>query len=300
MRTAQRRRDPTHPSSAGRASRTETSSTVGAAARAYGREDSRESAGRHRALERAANHGPRADRLSALQRTMSARAAAHASTAALVAQLTSKVENKGQAYNFGIGSVTVGKKMQAWLDPDDRLQGQSASVNSSQNDMMAAIREHWGIEGGNVVKGHLLNDNLGGSALAANLYPITGGANKDHLGFVENAIKKADWEQGNSTYYEVEVKGTPKIEEAKATFSCDMRTWDGGNDYSTAGETVLSRNVPSDLTKVRAKGQVHSRSDSGEEPERIKGAKKPRGFKEPKKAVSDLTTREKEERAADE
>lgn len=53
------------------------------------------------------------------------------------------------------------------------------------------------------VRGHLLNQNLGGVGQALNLYPITGQANADHLNDVETDVKKRVIDDGLVVTYRV-------------------------------------------------------------------------------------------------
>ncbi|MGO4537543.1 hypothetical protein [Paenibacillus sp. 2TAB19] len=68
---------------------------------------------------------------------------------------------------------------------------------------------HPGLEN-RYIRGHLLNDSLGGPGLAQNLFPITERANKDHEMHVESKVK--DWvnKLGYFVYYHVEVKNIRK------------------------------------------------------------------------------------------
>jgi hypothetical protein len=56
------------------------------------------------------------------------------------------------------------------------------------------------------VRGHLLNENIGGPGTAYNLSPITNDANKQHLKFVEKYVKKAVLDDNKVIRYRVEVK----------------------------------------------------------------------------------------------
>lgn len=51
-------------------------------------------------------------------------------------------------------------------------------------------KKHAGIEN-RYIRGHLLNDSLGGPGLEQNMFPITERANKDHESYVESTVK--DW-----------------------------------------------------------------------------------------------------------
>jgi hypothetical protein len=55
------------------------------------------------------------------------------------------------------------------------------------------------------IKGHLLNDNLGGPGRAANLFPITAQANKDHEQWVETLVKQWVNQQGFWVKYVVQI-----------------------------------------------------------------------------------------------
>ena len=65
-------------------------------------------------------------------------------TAAIQLQ-TKLLSWQDQDYNFGTGSINVGKFMEVGLDPNNMQQGQSANLNTSQDQMMAAIRNQLGI-----------------------------------------------------------------------------------------------------------------------------------------------------------
>lgn len=107
-------------------------------------------------------------------------------------------------------SNIVGDKVEARLS---RLapRGESAEVNADQSDLMKN-KLVYNNNGNNAnekgwIRGHLLNDNLGGSALKFNLYPITGSANKEHHARVESHVKNLV-EAGYIVEYKVEVVPT--------------------------------------------------------------------------------------------
>lgn len=216
-------------------------------------------------------------------------------------QRKSTIKNYGQTYDYDTGTVTVGKKMQAWLDFNDIPQGQSANLNEGQTDMMDAIREYWNIVGGDVVKGHLLNDNLGGTIDNDNLYPITRGANKNHLNYVENGVKRALWiDKSPGVYYKVKVDAVPDISEAKADFDCELRYWDPKKNI--VGNKVMEpRTIPSNLEDVRSKddNSVPFETYTGDDVDMISRPKKPKWALKPKTRVSELTPAEKKRRKDD-
>ena len=79
---------------------------------------------------------------------------------------------------------TVGVKMNAKLDPDDVVTG-SAVPSTNYAWMEALNRKTKNL----MIRGHLLNHDLGGFGVPENLYPISTGANKLHSVLVENPVK---------------------------------------------------------------------------------------------------------------
>jgi hypothetical protein len=216
-------------------------------------------------------------------------------------QLKSDVKNTPQTYNFDGETVTVGKKMEAWLDPNDQLQGESANLNTSQDDMMAAIRKKYKLTGGEVVKGHLLNDNLGGVSEGKNLYPITMAANKDHLTHVENFSKDYVWGAAKiPIFYTVEVKGIPNINSSHAEFITSIQEWDIKKKGHKGGKDLEPKvTVHSNLPKPKDFGQAFELGKPGVKAKKAKNPKKPKGFKRPYKRVIDLPPDRKKARLDD-
>jgi len=171
------------------------------------------------------------------------------------------IENRGQPCAYGSATdpskVAVGHTMHAWLDPANPLRGQSASVNTSQDGLMAWIKQIYPLAAGPMsVKGHLLNDNLGGTALDINLYPISKGANGKHLSTAENFVKNAVWQEGKAVKYSVEVAGSgdytgADASNAQATFKTTVSEWDDVNDQGKVGKTIYNAAILSDLGKPK-------------------------------------------------
>jgi hypothetical protein len=110
----------------------------------------------------------------------------------------------------GVG-YTVGGYMRANPLSQDHPPGSEAGADSDHTGMMAKLpaagnRKKHGSGSGPYfyIKGHLLNDNLGGIANEANLFPITHEANGQHKSFVEEYIKKGIGE-GYVYRYEVNI-----------------------------------------------------------------------------------------------
>lgn len=162
-----------------------------------------------------------------------------------IIQKKSIVNNEGTNYVWGPSKQTVvGRSMHAYLDPADPVQGEEANINTNQSPMMNAIRDAYGLEGGALVKGHLLNANVGGKALNNNLFPITKTANGDHLRTVENVIKNRLWVDKKLTYYNVEVTGFANIANSKNQFKTTWGDWDGQSKNPTNLHSVT---IPSDF-----------------------------------------------------
>lgn len=212
------------------------------------------------------------------------------------------IKNTGQNYTYGRGVQKVGRRMEAWLDPTDPVKGQKAEINTSQKRMMTAIRRAYGLTGGEVVKGHLLNDNLGGSALSVNLYPITRAANSAHLNYVENFAKRFLWgRRRHGIYYEVEVIGRPSIANPRASFFCRVKSWNHQSGrFTRRGMTLLSKSINSDLGdhgSYQAYHDVdeHSRMNRGREDNPVR----PYRIGRPSARVGALSTVERQYRNDD-
>lgn len=81
------------------------------------------------------------------------------------------------------------------------------------------------------IKGHLLNDNLGGPGQAENLYPITAQANAEHRNEVEDKVVEWVNEKGFWVHYHVKVNRTKLVEGKKlsrvdADLVCTAHTLD--------------------------------------------------------------------------
>ncbi|MCR9171023.1 MAG: DNA/RNA non-specific endonuclease [bacterium] len=105
---------------------------------------------------------------------------------AAVAQLETKISYKGtQDFTYANQTDKVGKEVDAYLDPAYPVQG-TDTTGADQTALMHALPTSGGKKW---VKGHLLNHDLGGRAIAWNLFPITSHANSEHYHEVEKPIK---------------------------------------------------------------------------------------------------------------
>jgi hypothetical protein len=104
-----------------------------------------------------------------------------------------------------IAGFPVGKKMEATRLGPNHPQG-TPPTNSSLGTIMKSLPTDPNLSGDNkYIKGHLLNDNLGGPGEDRNLYPITAIANKQHEAYVEYYVKQWVNKNGYWVYYKVEV-----------------------------------------------------------------------------------------------
>ena len=111
----------------------------------------------------------------------------------------------GKITLFGTDTV-VGKEMVAERITQEHFRGMKSGEDAKQDWMMGQLKASGTAKKKNYIKGHLMNDNLGGPAIPMNLYPITGLANSKHNKWVEQWIKR-EVKSGYVMYYKVEVTG---------------------------------------------------------------------------------------------
>ncbi|WP_308910524.1 eCIS core domain-containing protein [Pseudokordiimonas caeni] len=145
--------------------------------------------------------------------------------------------------------VAVGKKTTADLVPHKPLKGSSPGSSKEHDLLMKELRIHYPGEG--FLRGHLLNDNLGGPGIWENMFPITAKANGSHLYDVEKPVKQAllDAYELNektvskdkySVHYAVEAVSTGRmddfIEGPKAMLHCSWEIHPKVSDHDMPGE----------------------------------------------------------------
>ena len=125
------------------------------------------------------------------------------------ASITSnRYDNKGQP----VGKphiTTVGSEMIAELDPTEPIRGSGtcACVQSDLMEDLKTIKDKTAM-----IKGHLLNYDLGGLAIACNLFPISSSFNTGiHSNRAEKPIKKLI-NQGHKVHYRVKTSGVNFID----------------------------------------------------------------------------------------
>lgn len=155
-----------------------------------------------------------------------------------IAQLATKITHHTTTYTYHpdpsqrtTKTETVGCKMEAYLDPAQSING--SGPGSDQTELMQSLKQRYGkpLTSSCFVKGHLLNDNLGGFGVKENLFPLTSSANGFHKNRVENFVKECLYspmisKRKRGLYYEVEVDS--KFDDTKAgdKFKCKLQECD--------------------------------------------------------------------------
>jgi hypothetical protein len=169
-----------------------------------------------------------------------------------VSQLVTSVTWTTQNFQYNnlmnpaqIDTQVVGKKMVADLDPADMRAG-NTSGGIGMAPLFASLGANWLPGAAGWVRGHLLNDHLGGPNTDPNLFPITGHANQDHSHAVEGHIK--DWMRANrDVRYEVTASqdsgNVGALRNAAARFHCYAYTTDA-LPRQVVNKTILSQPLP--------------------------------------------------------
>jgi hypothetical protein len=100
-----------------------------------------------------------------------------------ITQLKTEITYTEGTIDDGKKPRLVGKNMVAKLDPEDPVQGTATGKNWT---WMRALKHTLQEK---MIRGHLLNHDLGGFGIPANLYPITHRANMDHKNRIEYPLK---------------------------------------------------------------------------------------------------------------
>lgn len=133
-----------------------------------------------------------------------------------------KLTSKNYAYDNNTKSSVVGSVAEAYLDPNDPKNGSAPGGGELEGPMEDL--KHLGYK--SMIKGHLLNGQMGGPGLAQNLFPITSQANSIHKNYVENHIKSYV-SHGHPVFYVVEVTDANYSSQSPAAkFTCEAYPWD--------------------------------------------------------------------------
>lgn len=188
------------------------------------------------------------------------------------AQLTTSITHDTDQYSYRDNrdgqrkTQNVGVGMCAFLDPEDAIRG--SATGGPQQEFITEIRKTF--KNDNMIRGHLLNHDLGGFGVEANLFPITSSANGVHLRTVEYGVKKAladsKNDDGKGVYYEVNVTGSKddNSDAPVSAFECRAHEWNDVEDQGKIGDEILRVNVVSSPKKSgpkRAAGLRGSAND---------------------------------------
>jgi len=114
-----------------------------------------------------------------------------------IVQRATSINYHAQSFNY-VDSHThhqtqeiVGNKMSAVLDPNQPIKG-SEPGSGVQSGIMSSLKS---IGYKRMIRGHLMNGQMGGLGIAANLFPITAQANSKHKSYMENYVKGQLYEE---------------------------------------------------------------------------------------------------------
>ncbi len=174
---------------------------------------------------------------------------------------TDKIDNK----------YLVGKKMEATKLGPNHPQG-SPPLGGALNLLMKHLPTDPSSKNDEkYIKGHLLNDNLGGPGSAQNLYPITADANSQHVRQVESVVKNWVNNEGYWVYYKVQV-ANEKVNlangEINADLVCEAARLDVDGNKSFKG--AINTTIHSELGKKRTHTQNKINKDEFSNKDAIK------------------------------
>ncbi|MBX9915656.1 MAG: hypothetical protein E6Q59_06585 [Nitrosomonas sp.] len=153
------------------------------------------------------------------------------STGALDNRQTDVTWATGQIPGDGT-STTVGIKMIANPLGPDHLQGGPPKSGAQKGLMRQLPTDPKLSTDQKYIRGHLLNDNVGGPGEDFNLFPITGEANHQHEHFIESTVKSWVNDQKQWVKYTVEAKPVKVDLQAKtinANFDCEAQLLNPAN-----------------------------------------------------------------------
>ena len=151
----------------------------------------------------------------------------------------------------------VGKHAHAELDPSDRLTGSGPARNTHKS-LMDSIKviQH----GKKFIKGHLMNDHLGGIGEWYNLFPISDLSNKNHLNTAE-AMAKEGVKEGFWVFYDVDAKDISNniSENPHVCFDCTVEIRKNPSDIIVYKASITSEGCRgTDSVSESEQGRVKS------------------------------------------
>ena len=164
-----------------------------------------------------------------------------------------------------VTNTTVGIKMVANPLGPDHLQG-GPPKSGAQKGLMRQLPTDPKLQTDQkYIRGHLLNDNVGGPGEDFNLFPITGEANHQHEHFIESTVKSWVNDQKQWVKYTVEAKPVKVDLQAKtinADFDCEAQLLNPANamqPMDTVKATIPSiykGRPPIDGSKAKSSGNL--------------------------------------------
>lgn len=149
-----------------------------------------------------------------------------------------------------LGGSVVGMEMTADPLGPDHPKGSSPKSGQQSELMDQLITDPCQSSASKFIRGHLLNDNLGGPGLAENMFPLTGNANSQHLHRIEKTVKKWVNDERYWVTYSVKVTGVQQSLNGEdkdpenyvnATFECSAALLDAdGNPARTVKADIRS------------------------------------------------------------
>lgn len=201
-------------------------------------------------------------------------------TATAPVQLKTTIRHTRGTYTYhypALATETVGTSMRAWLDPHDQVAGSDTGDNpGAQQALMTSVNHHVASA---MVKGHLLNANLGGDAVPGNLYPITSQANALHKTKAEYGVKAAVT-AGPGVEYHVDVVNAAHSDlNPNADFRCRAWRWNPAAWYGARGAELFNVTVQSRPNGLHgARGMADDNNNPGNVPGSFPLAANPAGW----------------------
>ncbi|HLP54709.1 MAG TPA: DNA/RNA non-specific endonuclease [Fluviicola sp.] len=171
---------------------------------------------------------------------------------------TGKLDGKETNVNWKtqkLDDVEVGVEMEATLLGPDHKQG-TPPQSGAQKKLMNKLPTDPKFDNQNkYVRGHLLNDNLGGEGKPYNLFPITANANKEHERVIESKVKNWVNDEKQWVYYHVKVTDVAvnlSLGYINATFDCEASVLDSDNEpINTIKANIVSEHGTANKTDAK-------------------------------------------------
>lgn len=160
-----------------------------------------------------------------------------------------------------IGGDEVGVEMMASLLGPDHPQG-TPPKSGSQKKLMNKLPTDPNLSNENkYIRGHLLNDNLGGEGEPYNLFPITANANKEHERVIESKVKKWVNDERQWVFYHVKVNNIvdkSNIGYVDAVLDCQANVLD---PVTLNPINSIKAQIVSDYKNVKSADDKHAKDD---------------------------------------